>query len=177
MNVLTMRVPPGYGCSSTVMAGGWSLSQAASSHVRSEPGGVVGGVGAGVGAGRGAATLSCGWRQSSFRMSRMRRLPFLAGGRGCRAARWSYHGQGCGKGPDSRRHNPWPPAHRHCLHTPRGCIRNCVGRADQSCCASGESIVEARSQQRKSVLLQGALNGEPELCNGVRLGVQSALSL
>eukprot|EP00965_Chrysotila_dentata_P047101 1563115-Pleurochrysis_carterae.AAC.2 len=39
VNVLTMRVPPGDECSSTVMAGGWSLSQAASSFANSDPGG------------------------------------------------------------------------------------------------------------------------------------------
>eukprot|EP00965_Chrysotila_dentata_P020049 663409-Pleurochrysis_carterae.AAC.1 len=66
-----MRVLPGSECSSTVMAGGWSLSQAASSLADSEPGGEVGGVGAGVGAGRGAATLFCRRRRSSFKMSRM----------------------------------------------------------------------------------------------------------
>eukprot|EP00965_Chrysotila_dentata_P258051 6213081-Pleurochrysis_carterae.AAC.4 len=66
-----MRVQPGDGCSSAVMAGGWGLSQAASSHDKSEPGEEVGGVGAGVGAGRGAASLARRRRRSSLRMSRM----------------------------------------------------------------------------------------------------------
>eukprot|EP00965_Chrysotila_dentata_P260208 6213821-Pleurochrysis_carterae.AAC.1 len=60
-----MRVPPGEGCSSTFMAGRWSCSQAASSHVKSASGGEVGGVGAG--ADCEAAALSCRRRRKLAR--------------------------------------------------------------------------------------------------------------
>eukprot|EP00965_Chrysotila_dentata_P044284 1472263-Pleurochrysis_carterae.AAC.1 len=60
--------------------------------------------------------------------------PLPACGRGLQAARWSYHNQGCGKGHDGQKHYLWPPAHTRCPYTLHGCIRDRVGRADESCC-------------------------------------------